>query len=106
MVNTANLIGATLGLGLATIGAGQWWLCHWSRRLGYTDAAERIYEDIRMYREEDGQIFTDLVPGLTEGMYIARYHARNYNTMPTGLSRSRRPSLGPQVAEVGKHRGN
>ncbi len=98
----SNLVGAITGIGLMVIGGGLWWLCHWSRKIGYADAAERIFEDVRMYREEDGLVFRDLVPGLTEAMYIARYHARNYNTEPTGLSRSRR--LATETALVGKHR--
>ncbi len=97
-----NLTGAGVGLGLMTIAIGLWWLLHTARKIGYADAANRIYEDVRMYREDDGQIFRDLVPGLTEAMYIARFHEKNYNTEPTGLSRSRRPS--PVPDGMGRHR--
>lgn len=79
---------------------------HWARKVGYQDAARRVYEDIRMYREDEADPFHELVPGLSEAMYIAKYHSNNYNVIPTGLSRSVRPGPIPGTTKrkVAAHR--
>ncbi len=88
----SNTTGALAGFGLIAIIVGAWWATYAIHRMGMMKAADLIFEDIRMYREDNWELYREKVPGLTEAMYIARYHSNHPGSEPTGLSRSRRPS--------------
>ncbi len=62
-----------------------------AQRWGYRRAATFIYEELRLFRDDSYEEYSDKVAGLTEAMYISRYHIRNYNTAPTGRKRRPRP---------------
>ncbi len=60
-------------------------------RVGYRRGATAVYRELRMFRDTSYDEYVTKVPGLTEAVYIARYHMKHYNIEPTGRARRPRP---------------